>query len=64
MRPMRWDFNMPHRCPLCHVVAVQGKASRWGSYTCCRCGTEFARFPRFPWPRRGVVCPEHRKAPR
>ncbi|MGW1998426.1 hypothetical protein [Embleya sp. NPDC001921] len=42
----RWNADKPHRCPDCHAIAVSGhRASPWRVYTCCRCGTRFARRP-------------------
>ncbi|MET8411708.1 hypothetical protein ABZV34_27045 [Streptomyces sp. NPDC005195] len=40
-----WNINKPHQCPQCahDTVAVP---SRWEVFTCCNCGTRFARFPR------------------
>lgn len=40
-----WDINKPHQCPQCGHDTV-ADPSRWEVYTCCNCGTRFARFPR------------------
>ncbi|PRX91930.1 hypothetical protein [Allonocardiopsis opalescens] len=59
----RWDLDKPHRCPRCWACAVVGRP-RFRSlrvYTCCRCGTRFARWPRLArvliWSP--LLCGEH-----
>ncbi len=43
---VKWNEDKPHRCLGCHAVAVSSEdPSSWAVYTCCRCGTRFARWP-------------------
>ncbi|MEU9615916.1 hypothetical protein AB0D56_30805 [Streptomyces sp. NPDC048209] len=59
----RWNVDKPHRCPDCHAVAVDmEKPKKWRVYTCCRCGTQFTRWPHlvFVLPNAGIRCSEHR----
>lgn len=43
--PLRDDI--PSVCPGCDRLAVYSEKPRWWArYQCCRCFTEFARFPR------------------
>ncbi|MFF2387147.1 hypothetical protein [Streptomyces sp. NPDC058108] len=39
-----WSSNKAYQCPQCAHDAV-ADPSRWEVYTCCNCGTRFARFP-------------------
>ena len=40
-----WNINKAYQCPQCGHDTV-ADPSRWEVYTCCNCGTRFARFPR------------------
>ncbi|MFE7077119.1 hypothetical protein ACFU96_44245 [Streptomyces sp. NPDC057620] len=40
-----WNSNKAYQCPRCRHDTV-ANPSRWQVYTCCNCGTRFARFPR------------------
>lgn len=57
-----WNHDKPHRCPGCHAVAVSAeRPRRTRIYTCCQCGTRFARWPRL-WrflADAGVRCTDH-----
>lgn len=59
---VRWNTDKKHRCPGCHAVAVASERPRSTRiYTCCRCATRFARWPRL-WrllSEAGVCCDEH-----
>lgn len=57
-----WNDDKHHRCPRCHAITDPEHVSRWAVVTCCRCGTNFSRFPRLAWilPKRGVVCDQHK----
>lgn len=64
-----WNDDKPHRCPECHTVVDPGRPRGWlDLYQCCRCGTLFARWPRFAWRLRTCkdislgTCP-HQKLP-
>jgi len=63
-KPVRWNFDKPHRCPACHAAAVDmdPHPTSWWIYTCCRCGVRFTRWPRLAWllPNAGIRCTEHR----
>lgn len=56
----RWYAEFPELCPGCGNVAVGSEKARWWArYQCCKCFTEFARFPRtLAWvmPVRTGVC--------
>ncbi|MFB8407835.1 hypothetical protein [Streptomyces sp. NPDC055912] len=42
---LHWNSNTSFSCPQCnHDTAAE--PTRWEVYTCCNCGTRFARFPR------------------
>lgn len=42
---INWNSNTSFSCPRCnHDTAAE--PSSWEVYTCCNCGTRFARFPR------------------
>ncbi|MFD7541282.1 MULTISPECIES: hypothetical protein [unclassified Streptomyces] len=61
----RWNAGKRDRCPDCHTVAVDtGRPVWWRVYTCCRCATRFARWPRLArlLPDAGIRCTEHRPA--
>lgn len=60
MKTQRWNDDKKHRCPACHAIAVPEGPGSFSTYTCCRCGVGFARWPWLAWVlrRRGVVCPE------
>lgn len=61
-----WNADKPHRCPGCHAVAVDlERPSSLRVYTCCRCGSRFARWPRLArlLPDVGIRCSEHAPAP-
>jgi DNA-directed RNA polymerase subunit RPC12/RpoP len=46
----RWNEDKRHRCPRCHAVTIDtGPPRPWVVYSCCRCGTRFARWPRLGW---------------
>ena len=41
-----WNWDKPHRCPVCHTIAVwQGRPSWKHVYRCCHCKALFARWP-------------------
>lgn len=40
-----WNSNASYACPQCNHDTVS-EPSKWEVYTCCNCGTRFARFPR------------------
>ncbi|MEU5476846.1 hypothetical protein [Streptomyces mirabilis] len=40
-----WNRDKTYQCPQCHHDTVEMPSS-WEVYTCCNCGTRFARFPR------------------
>ncbi|MCX4919829.1 hypothetical protein [Streptomyces sp. NBC_00687] len=40
-----WNSNKAYQCPHCHHDTVADPSKR-AVYTCCNCGTRFARFPR------------------
>jgi DNA-directed RNA polymerase subunit RPC12/RpoP len=40
-----WYRNKAYQCPRCRHDTV-ASPSTWEVYTCCNCGTRFARFPR------------------
>ncbi|MEV7157245.1 hypothetical protein AB0N77_21895 [Streptomyces misionensis] len=42
---INWNSNTPHSCPRCNHDTVAAP-SIWEVYTCCNCGSRFARFPR------------------
>ncbi|MFC8372762.1 hypothetical protein ACFUIT_33195 [Streptomyces sp. NPDC057239] len=54
---INWNADKPHRCPRCHTITVDSPSSR-EVYTCCNCGTQFARFPRLQRALRhaGITC--------
>lgn len=42
---IHWNSNTSFSCPQCnHDTAAE--PTKWEVYTCCNCGTRFARFPR------------------
>lgn len=44
--PLPWNSDKPHRCPLCHDVAIPlGRPRWWRLYTCNLCASRFARWP-------------------
>jgi DNA-directed RNA polymerase subunit RPC12/RpoP len=46
MKIERWNADKPRRCPACHVIAVDLEVPDSRSiYTCCGCGTRFAKWP-------------------
>jgi len=58
-----WNVDKPHRCPLCHAVAIDmGRPRWWRVYTCHRCEGRFTRWPSLArlLPHAGVQCSEHR----
>lgn len=45
IRPWNWD--KPHRCPVCHAIHFTEEPLNWKRvYRCCRCKALFARWPR------------------
>lgn len=60
---MHWNEDKPHRCPQCHVVAIDmEKPSKWRVYECCSCGTWFAGTKVAKLlPFKGVRCSVHRE---
>ncbi|MER0477101.1 hypothetical protein ABR737_03485 [Streptomyces sp. Edi2] len=40
-----WKTGATYACPRCNHDSV-GNPNSWEVYTCCNCGTRFARFPR------------------
>lgn len=59
---VRWNADKPHRCPDCHAVAIGSGTPRWWRvYTCCRCGSRFARWPHLArlLSDAGAACGEH-----
>jgi DNA-directed RNA polymerase subunit RPC12/RpoP len=44
-RVIDWNSNKAYQCPRCRHDTV-ADPSKWEVYTCCNCGTRFARFPR------------------
>ncbi|MFD9280228.1 hypothetical protein ACFWD7_23485 [Streptomyces mirabilis] len=44
-RVIDWNSNKAYQCPRCRHETV-ADPSKWEVYTCCNCGTRFARFPR------------------
>ncbi|MCX4826665.1 hypothetical protein OG883_44295 [Streptomyces sp. NBC_01142] len=52
-----WNSNQAYSCPQCNHDTV-GTVSSWLVYTCCNCGTRFARFPRLQRVLRhvGITC--------
>lgn len=62
----RWNADKPHRCPGCHAIAVSTRPPTWRHvYTCCRCATRFARWPKLarllPGAGHTCDCPEEPK---
>ncbi|MEV7929653.1 hypothetical protein [Kitasatospora sp. NPDC088779] len=41
---IKWYSNKSYQCPQCRHDTV-ASPSNWEVYTCCNCGTRFARFP-------------------
>lgn len=54
---IHWNSDKAHRCPRCHTITVDSP-SKWEVYTCCTCGSRFARWPRMQRFLRhvGVTC--------
>ncbi|MFE6274081.1 hypothetical protein ACFVQ9_35430 [Streptomyces goshikiensis] len=52
-----WNSNTSASCPRCDHDTVANPTS-WEVYTCCNCGTRFARFPRLQRVLRhvGITC--------
>ncbi|MEU5417874.1 hypothetical protein [Streptomyces sp. NPDC020667] len=52
-----WYSNKSYQCPHCHHDTV-ANPSKWEVYTCCNCGTRFARYPRLQsfLPHVGITC--------
>lgn len=65
---VKYNDDKPHRCPVCHAITVYYDGApparrllTLASVTCCRCGTEFTRWPDLPVIiRRGIACEDHR----
>lgn len=54
--PIEWNAESPWRCPSCNAGTDPDMKARWRIVTCCRCGCEFTRYPRFNFGRAGIVC--------
>lgn len=58
----RRNADKPHHCPRCHVIALPWPRSSWRVYSCCSCGTRFARWPLLArlLPLAGIRCTDHK----